>query len=117
MTRLFQAGVDRKIVKEFTGHVSDAVDKYQITSDQQKKELSEIIGGRQAKSVVKQSKLVESDLEVKVSEVGEKKLECQCVKQTLKVEESKSLGLMINELLKACKGGKATVRLEINFSD
>ena len=36
-SRLFQAGIDRKIVKEYTGHVSDAVDKYQITSAEQKK--------------------------------------------------------------------------------
>ena len=31
-TQLFQAGVDRKLVKEITGHRSGAVDKYQITS-------------------------------------------------------------------------------------
>ena len=30
-THLFQAGVDRKLIKEFTGHVSDAIDKYQVT--------------------------------------------------------------------------------------
>ena len=35
-TRLFQAGVDRKIIKEFTGHVSDALDKYQMTLEDQK---------------------------------------------------------------------------------
>ena len=32
-TRLFQAGVDRKLIKEFTGHASDVVDKYAITSE------------------------------------------------------------------------------------
>ena len=42
-TRLFQAGIDRKIVKEYTGHVSDAVDKYQIMSAAQKERLSEIL--------------------------------------------------------------------------
>ena len=31
-TRLFRAGGDRKIVKETTGHKSDEIDKYQITS-------------------------------------------------------------------------------------
>ena len=36
-TRLFQAGVERKIVKEYTGHTSDAVDQYQITSADQRK--------------------------------------------------------------------------------
>ena len=34
-THLFQAGADVKIVKEITGHVSDAVHKYQTTSDEQ----------------------------------------------------------------------------------
>ena len=31
-TRLFRQGVDRKLIKEFTGHSSDALDQYQITS-------------------------------------------------------------------------------------
>ena len=38
-THLFQAGVDRKIVKEYTGHRSDAVDQYQITSNEQKRQV------------------------------------------------------------------------------
>ena len=42
-TRLFQAGVDRKLVKETTGHSSDAVDAYQITSDQQRAVISKIL--------------------------------------------------------------------------
>ena len=33
-THLFQAGADVKIVKEITGHVRDAVHKYQTTSDE-----------------------------------------------------------------------------------
>ena len=41
-TRLFQAGVDRKLIKEFTGHSSDAIDKYQVTSEDQRKSLSNI---------------------------------------------------------------------------
>ena len=45
-TRLFQAGVQRKIVKECTGHRSDAVDKYQITSDEQRETVSEIIASK-----------------------------------------------------------------------
>ena len=44
-TRLFQAGVDRKLVKEFTGHALNAVDKYQITSDAQRESISKIIAG------------------------------------------------------------------------
>ena len=45
-SRLFQAGVQRKLVKECTGHTSDAVDKYQITSKEQKKKVSKIVQGQ-----------------------------------------------------------------------
>ena len=42
-TRLFRAGVDRKLVKEFTGHCSDAVDAYQVTSFEQRKHMSNVV--------------------------------------------------------------------------
>ena len=42
-THLFQAGVDRKLVKKATGHHSDAVDKYQVTSHEQRKAMSAIL--------------------------------------------------------------------------
>ena len=42
-TCLFQAGVSRKLIKEATSHRSDAVDAYQVTSDEQRKGLSEIL--------------------------------------------------------------------------
>ena len=35
-THLFQAGVGIKLVKEFTGHTSDAVDQHPLTSDKEK---------------------------------------------------------------------------------
>ena len=44
-TRLFQAGQNVKLIKEVTGHISNAVDKYEITSDKQKMEISSIIQG------------------------------------------------------------------------
>ena len=52
-TRLFQAGVDRKIIKEFTGHSSDAVDNYQVTSEEQRHELSSIWQVNQLKLMTK----------------------------------------------------------------
>ena len=42
-TRLFNASVYRKLVKEATGHKSDAIDKYQSTSDQQRDQMSKVI--------------------------------------------------------------------------
>ena len=50
-TRLFRGGVDRKLVKEYTGHSSDAIDQYQITSDAQRKKLSKIIVGTSGSEV------------------------------------------------------------------
>ena len=38
--------MDRKLVKEITGHRSDAVDAYQVTSDEQRKMCSNIIQGQ-----------------------------------------------------------------------
>ena len=46
-TRLFQAGIDRKLVKEVTGHMSDAIDKYQVTSHQQQRAMSKNFGWKQ----------------------------------------------------------------------
>ena len=44
-TCLFQAGASEKLMKEMTGHISDSVLKYQVTSDEQKMKVSEIIQG------------------------------------------------------------------------
>ena len=52
-TCLFQVGVNRKMIKEFIGHKSDAVDQYQITSDMQRESLSKIIEGESSNSVIR----------------------------------------------------------------
>ena len=53
-THLFQAGIDKKIVKEITGYVSDALDRYQVTSREQKETVSNILRNEQSvKSEVK----------------------------------------------------------------
>ena len=44
-TRLFQAGIERKIFKEITGHRSDAIECYQVTSEDQQRNVSKIISG------------------------------------------------------------------------
>ena len=50
-TRLFQAGQSEKVVKEITGHISDAVNKYQVTSDKQRMEASSV-SNRKAKITI-----------------------------------------------------------------
>ena len=48
-TQLFQAGVDKKVIREYTGHRSDAINKYQITSGAQKEKVSSILYGENSK--------------------------------------------------------------------
>ena len=59
-TRLFRNGIDRKLIKEFTGHTSYAVDAYSITSNEQHKEISTILTGAGWKN----QKITEGDIEV-----------------------------------------------------
>ena len=92
MTRLFHKGVDRKLIKEFTGHSSDAMDNYQITSDEQNAEMSRIIQGQ---NECKQS---ENDNNVKMSKTSE-------------------IGKFLSEVLEVRKGRKATIKIELQFDD
>ena len=101
-TRLFRAGVDRKLVKEATGHRSDSVDAYQITSDEQRQEMSKIIARPPSASTgtnrendvnSKESKSIESD--VTASNVGE----------------------IVSKVITAMKGqGKTTIKLQIEIT-
>ena len=45
-TRLFREGVDCKLVKEVTGHHSDAVNAYQITGHDQREMMSAVFKAR-----------------------------------------------------------------------
>ena len=42
-SRMFRAGVQKKIIREMSGHRSDALDQYEITNDEQKEQVSEIL--------------------------------------------------------------------------
>ena len=45
-SRLFQAGLPRKFIKEYSGHQSEALDKYAITSEDQKETISNVLAVR-----------------------------------------------------------------------
>ena len=96
-TRLFQAGIDRKLVKEFTGHVSDAIDKYQVTSDAQRNDMSKILKNETNVHDV------ESDTEMD-SEVVEPP------KESLEITVKKMLEMMVN-LYKHVDVRKAMLKL------
>ena len=61
-----------KLVKEITGHVSDAVHKYQTTSDEQRMKLSEIIQGDVEPVKLSQAAPMEIVDEVKESNLADK---------------------------------------------
>ena len=113
-TRLFQKGVDRKLVKEFTGHVSDAVDKYQITSDEQRETISKIIRGEKCTEVPKPSRQMEISVQDKsgVSSVG-----CSCSKQNVQISEISQVGTLINDIVSRRKESKTVIKLEISFEN
>ena len=51
-TRLFQAGINPKLIKEATGHRSDALDCYAVTSHEQRQHMSNVIANCNDKSKV-----------------------------------------------------------------
>ena len=140
-TRMFQAGIDRKIVKEVTGHRSDAIDKYQITSDVQRKQVSDVIAKKPSigslnacesvSDVTFESDVSKDDEERRDFDVNVKrnllnipieskvtvegKEACSCNK-TYNFEKN-NLGDMLDSLLNGNnRTGNAKIKIEIEFT-
>ena len=124
-SRLFQAGVQRKLVKECTGHASDAVDKYQITSDEQREVLSKtLVSGPGAVvsqssgpinsvcgSVVSHKPKSEGSMNVEKCENKSEKVNSKC--NNCKSE----FGNLIQEIVSSVNAtGKAKIKIEIEIS-
>ena len=115
--RLFQAGVQRKLVKEATGHRSDAVDSYQITSDEQRQSLSKIIAGGASSTVsVNPENVVETEPQVikevnVVSDGPSTNKICTCG------INDKNIGDVIGNIVSSVKSkGKTVIKLEIEIN-
>ena len=113
-TCLFQAGVDRKLVKEATGHTSDAVDKYQITSDQQRRVMSDILAGH---------KSVENSVEINVNEGKSETKESghnsdEAIAKSQAHSDPKSVGELVTKIIeKNTKKGKTVIKIEIEITN
>ena len=114
-TRLFRSGIDRKLIKEFTGHSSDAVDAYAITSDQQREKISKILTSSKDQSAETCNKVSQVELSMNES-TGAGGMGCCCNKQKIQIGECDKIGTMIDQLLEKHKGCKATIKLEIEFN-
>ena len=108
-TRLFHEGVDRKLVKEITGHRSDAVDAYQVTSHQQREMCSMILQGQKHGQNVKKVDKVETNVK-ETGRENESKAHC-----SLNVEPN-NVPQIVEELLKKIGNkGKAVIKIEIEL--
>ena len=123
-SRLFQAGVDQKLVKEYSGHRSDALDQYQITSEHQKEMISEVLAGPKPKQVeisdvqneVKETKACTSDAVSKQNNQDlSTEIACDCNKRLLKISETSQVASLINDIVSNRQGGKTVVKIEIEF--
>ena len=125
-TRLFQAGVDRKLVKEFTGHSSDAIDKYQITSDCQCERISKIIAGKDQNKekcietkveTTNNEQVPQNSIEISLKNNSEmNSLGCSCTRSNVNLKDTQGLGQLLNDMLEGRKYGKAKIKLEIDLS-
>ena len=117
-TRLFQHGVDHKLIKEFTGHTSDAVDAYQVTSKDQHREMSKILTSNNYEKQKGDGKKCVGEVEIALAETsGKSPMSCVCNKEQFDIDKSEKLGSLFTQIVSACKGGKAKIKLEIEFSD
>ena len=122
-TRLFQAGADVKLVKEITGHVSDAIHKYQTTSDQQRMDLSSVIqnGVRDIKlSQADHMEVMEVSKDVSVDEKFKlPKLKLPISSQESEEGDAKSENVteIIQNTIKAVGNRRARLTIEVELMD
>ena len=120
--RLFRAGVDRKLVKETTGHKSDAIDKYQITSAEQRALMSDIMAHNPKPkdtdiTIVRPNEPVITKTKSSVSEV--ENCDVKVVTKPLVTTEitESNIGQIVTELIKATQSdGKKTIKIQIEIT-
>ena len=127
-TRLFQAGQDMKLVQEITGHISDAVYKYQCTSDAQKMRASGIIQGEIAPIRLSQAAPMEVVYPDKIVGNEEKfKLEKLLLPINVKTKNeneesniedmSRNVTSLINSAVQSVGQRKAKITIEVEFTE
>ena len=120
-TRLFQAGVQRKLVKEVTGHTSDAIDKYQVTSDSQRAVMNDILQGNLVPAAPSSNDLDRvggTTVNPKFEAKEEKVVSTKSVNESQNSCSSKSqFGGLIEEIVRSVNAtGKAKIKIEIEIS-
>ena len=114
-TRLSNRGVPKNIIKECTGHRSDAVDKYMVTSDSQKERCSKIVKSKSIPTATVSvpppdvSEICEPERQVESTSVTKNVTKCDTCK-------TNNMSTVVTDLLKSLEGtGKAKIKIEIEF--
>ena len=111
-TRLFQAGVPKKLIKEVTGHRSDAVDNYAETSDVQCEMISNIIDGNATSTVSRPPPVCETKQVPKVENIVKT---CTC--GATSDINTKNIGFVVDNIMsKLDQTGKTTIKLQIEIT-
>ena len=131
-TRLCQAGVQKKLVKEISGHRSDAIDKYTVTSHEQRKEISNIlavkpntttcreltnfpISSPEGNINIKDNEQVNKDEHSKETPSQVKVKTVQVAKST--VVRSQNVGQLVSDIVNANQNkGKTVIKIEIEIT-
>ena len=115
-SRLFQAGIDRKIVKEMTEHRSDALDCYQITSEEQRERVSEVLQGPCPTNISVESDKVATSFQ-NCDKTRDKTVEnctCKCKIHDVKTN---NIGQIVSDIeSRHLKTGKTIIKLEIEMN-
>ena len=109
--------MDRKLVKEVTGHRSDAIDCYQITSDEQRQKLSEIIACSNTENVPNKEETLTKATEIsKESDLPNKNAcTCTCSKHSPKMN---NIAEIISEVVERnLKTGKFIIKVKIEINN
>ena len=113
-TRLFRAGVQRKLIKETTGHRSNAVDKYQVTSDAQRESMLEILA-KEAPSNVTEKPIITVESEAKRDPKPSIYVTDSNNSDPISVSASNVNEIISKVLELSAKRGKSTVKIQIEI--
>ena len=115
-TRLFQAGVPKKLIIKVTGHRSDAVDVYAETSDEQRKMISNIIDRKESLKPTSTVSTPPPESERKDEKTADAVIK-QCTCGGNSDFTAKNIGLVIDNIMsKLDQKGKTTIKLQIEIT-
>ena len=114
-TRLFQAGIDRKLITEATGHRSDALDCYVVTSHEQRQHMSNVIANCNDKSKVETISVPPENAGVEAQSDSTVIKTCSC--GGLSNITTKNLGALVDNVVsKVEQKGVIKIKIEIEIT-